>query len=864
MAEALIEQLPLIVYMDELSPNSSNSYTSPQTTAILGYTPEEWASDPDLFATILHPDDRARVLAEHAHAHATGETLRTDYRIVKRDGSEVWVHDEGVIVRDEHGAPVCLQGYMLDISERKLAEALAAGQARLLELVAKGTPLPEVLDAVTRFVEEQSSDVLASILLLDPDGLHLRHGAAPSLPDAYCAAIDGAAVGPSAGSCGTAAWRRARVDVSDIASDPLWSEYRDLALGHGLRACWSTPIFAADGALLGTFALYYREPRGCGERDLELVEIATLVAGIAIERARSEEEMRASEERYRDLFENACEPIATVTLDDVITDVNAAFERVLGYTRAELIGSNLHDYLTPAGRETSTRQRERKLAGDVAKTTFEQEFIAKGGRRVIFEVSSRIIEEGGRPIGVQGVCRDISARKLAEAEMRRLSDLNRHQALHDHLTGLPNRGCFRERIERAVAEGGGTGAELALLLIDLDRFKEINDALGHRYGDIILVELARRLESVVRRDDTVARLGNDEFGVLLPRLADPSTDLEQALARVLATLEQPFQVDALPLYVEVSIGVALSPAHGTDVELLLRRADIAMYAAKKAGLSHVLYAPHIDHHDSDSLMLLSELPRAVSQRELVLHYQPKVDIHTHELAGVEALVRWQHPTRGLIPPGEFIPLAEQTGIIQPLTRFVLDEALGQSKTWEGEGRHVNVAVNLSTRNLHEPTLPDEVAELLRKWDLPGERLTLEITESAIMSDPAQTAIVVEQLSALGIRISIDDFGVGYTSLAYLARLALGQVKIDRSFVAGMAGESGDAAIVRAIITLAHDLGLEVVAEGVETRSQWSDLALLGCDIIQGHSISRPLAARDLGRWLRRSGGNGSAQPCPAR
>lgn len=844
----LVEQLPLVIYVDEPNSRSSNTYTSPQTTAILGYTPEDWRSSPDFFGTILHPADRERVLAEHAHALATGEPFQAEYRLIRRDGREVWVRDEGLLVRDRDGAPICLQGYMLDITERKRSEGLAESHARLLEFIATGPRLPEVLDHLTRFVEDWSGDVLCSVLLLDRDGVHLRHAAAPGLSDTYTRAIDGLAIGPGAGSCGTAAFQRQSVVVTDIAADPLWRDYRHLALEAGLRACWSTPIFATDGTLLGTFALYYREPRGPSDHDRRLVEVATHAASIAIERARSEEALRASEERYRDLFENANEPIATVTLDDQITEVNAAFERVLGYSRAELVGTNLRVYLTRAGRETSARERERKLSGEVKGTTFEQEFIARDGHSVILEVSSRFIEEDGRPVGIQGICRDITARKEAEAELRRLSELNRHQALHDSLTGLPNRVSFRNRIEETIAAYGASGEEFAVLLIDLDRFKEINDTLGHHYGDLVLTELARRFEPALRRGDTIARLGGDEFGMLLPGLAG---GVDQALERILAVLEEPLRVDNLPLHVEASIGVALYPDHGRDVDQLLQHADIAMYVAKETGAAHAQYAPELDRHDPASLALISELPRAIRERELVLHYQPKADATTGELASIEALIRWQHPARGLISPSEFIALTEQTALIHPLTLFVIDEALAQCTKWERQGLHLGVAVNLSPRNLHDVSIPGEVAKLLRKWNVPGDRLTLEITENAIVADPERARTILEQLSELGVTISIDDFGVGYTSLAQLARLALDQIKIDRSFVLNMGTDANDAAIVRSIITLGHDLGLEVVAEGVETKAAWDGLAGLGCDTMQGYYVSHPLPADDLGELLLR-------------
>ena len=437
---------------------------------------------------------------------------------------------------------------------------------------------------------------------------------------------------------------------------------------------------------------------------------------------------------------------------------------------------------------------------------------------MILEVSSRVIEEHGRPIGIQGICRDITARKHAELALHRLSELNRQQALHDSLTGLPNRANFSQQVEHAIGIAEHDGSQLAVLLMDLDRFKEVNDTLGHRYGDLLLVELATRLASVVRRSDTVARLGGDEFGILVRQLGDSPDDLDETLARTLAALDQPFQVDGLPLHVEGSIGVARYPAHGRDIDLLLQRADVAMYQAKQTGRSCAEYAAELDSHDTASLTLLSELPRALRDHELVLHYQPKVDVRTGELAGIEALTRWQHPTRGLIPPGEFVPAAEKTGLIQPLTRYVLDEALGQLSRLDGEGHRLTLAVNLSMRNLQDPTLPEQVAELLRARNISGDRLTLEITESAIVSDPARTKVVIARLRELAVGVAIDDFGTGYTSLSYLARLAITQLKIDRSFIFNMHGDADDAAIVRSITTLGHDLGLEVVAEGVETRS----------------------------------------------
>jgi len=536
----LVERLPLIIYIDEPNASSSNIYTSPQTAAILGYTPEEWASDPHFFPAILHPDDRERVLAEHARTHATGEPLRTEYRLIRRDGQEVCVRDEAVLIHDEDGNAVRLQGYMLDISEakqretallesaaivgssfdavvgrtpeglvtswnaaaerifgygademigrsitilapperadelgvindalrrgdatepfetvrvrkdgtrlevestvspivdasgriigvsaisrdisaRKRSEALAEGQAQLLRLIAAGAPLTEVLDRLARFVEEQSGEALTSILLLDRDGLHLRHGASPSLPAAYNDAIDGIAIGPDVGSCGTAAYKRESVMVSDIATDPLWSDYRELALSNGLRACWSTPIFATDGTLLATFAMYYHEPCDALEHDLQIVEMATQIAGIAIERGRSEEALRTSESRYRDLFENASDMIATVDLDWNITGANSALAAALGYTPEELLHMNLAQLLPPESHQLAHSELTRKLSQEVEVTTYEHDFVARDGQRVAVEVKTNVIWQDGKPTGVEAIARDMSKRKHLEEQLR--------------------------------------------------------------------------------------------------------------------------------------------------------------------------------------------------------------------------------------------------------------------------------------------------------------------------------------------------------------------------------------------------------------------------------------------------------------
>jgi diguanylate cyclase (GGDEF)-like protein len=385
--------------------------------------------------------------------------------------------------------------------------------------------------------------------------------------------------------------------------------------------------------------------------------------------------------------------------------------------------------------------------------------------------------------------------------------------------------------------------------MDLDRFKEVNDTLGHHSGDLLLQELAVRLQRALRTSDSVARLGGDEFGVLLPDLVDRQA-IEEVVDRIRAAVERPFYVQDLPLAIETSIGVSIFPEHGQDVDSLMQKADVAMYVAKGGNATHEIYDPREDEYDPTRLTLVGELRRAIDANELTVYYQPKADLRTGEIKGAEALVRWEHPDRGLLGPDEFIPLAQHTGLIRPLTLSVIDTAMKQIRAWQNQGIHLSVAINLATRNLLDAGLPEDVQELLDKWQLEAASVEFEITESTIMADPFRALAVLKRLHAMGTKLSIDDFGTGYSSLAYLKRLPVDAVKIDKSFVMNMVADENDAAIVRSTIDLARNLGLGIVAEGVETEAIWQTLAELGCDVAQGHYLSHPLPAAELAAWLQ--------------
>ena len=429
-----------------------------------------------------------------------------------------------------------------------------------------------------------------------------------------------------------------------------------------------------------------------------------------------------------------------------------------------------------------------------------------------------------------------------------ISAQKEHQANHDSLTDLPNRASFEESLHRRLTQPRVSAHRAAVMLIDLDRFKEVNDTLGHHAGDQLLRLIGPRIVELMPRDGVVARFGGDEFAVLLSDVPNEAEALTMA-AQIGKALEEPFRIDEFNLEVQASIGVALFPDHGAATDTLIKRADIAMYVAKRLQSGVEAYDPDEDHHSTRRLALVSELRKAIIDGEIVLYYQPKLDLRTGRIDAVEALVRWIHPQLGIVPPAEFIPVAEHTGLIRPLTNHVLATAAQQAATWRASGKAVAVAINLSARNLHDSGIIHEVSENLRLYELPPDCLRLEITESSIMADPVRARRILEQLHDMGLGLSIDDFGTGYSSLAYLQNLPVSEIKIDRSFVTNLVDNPANQVIVRSTIDLARNLGLLSTAEGVETGSALQWLREAGCDQAQGYHIARPMTAEALTSWL---------------
>jgi diguanylate cyclase len=827
---------------------------NPAVERMLGYGPGELTNVS--FTEFTHPED---VDASKGLYRELLEDERASYqyekRYLRKNGEVIWCR---VSVWSDAGADDSAQvaiAMIEDVTQAKQAEIALQERACRLERVI----------ATQRDIAAASSGDLDQVMQVIVE----RARALTRAEGAMIHLIDGDDVVTRA-ACGIATRflhhrRPLKESVSRFAiaaRAPLLIEHAedDPRLNHKLRALVGdrshicVPLFAGDRPVGALSVMSTSEEERLGEEDRQTLELLAGVLSEGVSRAAEFEARRRQAEavaRFDAIYNGAVTGVIVMSADGHIVDANPTMVRMLGLERAEQVPSHLSKHLDPEARDSVIASVRELFAGDGTSLRMDTRLQRADGTPLWITSSLSIVRgSDGRPSFGVAMVQDDTERKTAEEALLRQSELNEHQALHDSLTDLPNRTLFRDRIEQAIAMAHREGGHLAVAMMDLDRFKDVNDSLGHHAGDALLVEIGRRLRGILRCSDTVARLGGDEFGVLISKPGS-ARDVSVVIEKVRAALEQPVIVDGLSLPAEASIGIAMFPKHGRDVDTLLRHADVAMYSAKEEKAGYLFYDNSRSESDPARLTLVSELRRAIEQHELVLYYQPKAALESGAVSSVEALLRWNHPTRGLVGPDEFIPLAQQTGLIKPLTLYVLEEALGQCQSWQREGMRLGVAVNLSVRNLLDAEFPEQVRRLLEQHGVDPSLLELEITESTVLSDPVRTKRVLDKLSAMGIRLSIDDFGTGYSSLAYLSNLPVNEIKIDRSFVMNMAQCDNDAVIVRSTIDLGRNLGLEVVAEGVETEEAWDALSQLGCNMAQGYYLSRPVPAAELTQWMRR-------------
>jgi diguanylate cyclase (GGDEF)-like protein/PAS domain S-box-containing protein len=563
---------------------------------------------------------------------------------------------------------------------------------------------------------------------------------------------------------------------------------------------------------------------------------------------RAEDALRESEERFRTVVESLGEGLIISDLEGRILYVNPRIPELSGYAPEELVGKTVYEVLLPAEeRETFLERVERRARG--ISERYEIFYLRKNGSRIWVEVYGvPFRDSGGEIIGTLGVVTDVTERKRAEKRLRQA-------ALYDALTGLPNRLLFRERLDHAILRAKRREEyRFAVLFLDLDRFKVINDSLGHHVGDELLAMVAQRLRSCLRPEDSVARFGGDEFAILLEGIEEVS-DATRVAERIQASLSAPVDLGGLEVFTSASIGIVLNSAAYERPEYLLRNADMAMYRAKAAGQARFEVFDRAMHARALSrLQMETDLRRALEREEFRVHYQPIISLETGRIMGLEALVRWSHPDQGWLPPDEFIPAAEETGLILPLGEWVLRESCRHLKRWQEQYPRdipLSVGVNLSVKQFSQRNLVAQISRILEEMGLEPAMLKLEITESAAMENAEAAAVLLGRLKSLGVQLYLDDFGTGYSSLSYLHQFPLDALKIDRSFVGRVDTDDRNRQLVRTILTLAHSLGVPVIAEGIETESQRLALRRMGCGFGQGHLFSRPLAPEAVEALLAR-------------
>jgi len=650
--------------------------------------------------------------------------------------------------------------------------------------------------------------------------------------------------------CAHAMLSRELFIIPDALADARFADNPLVTGDPFIRFYAGCPLYALDGSALGTFCILDRHPRAFSASEQQVLRdfgtwVEHEINAAEISRALLQ---RENEARLRAMMESTSDVMLLVGTDHRLLTANRCFSTFFAIPSDEVMGASCHTLATQVAPLFTDPQRVYHLlvgAGDDAGREFTETLVqCSPQRRTVELFSTPVHTTTGEHLGRLYTFRDVTERAAMVETLQ-------HQATHDTLTGLPNRTFLEEQLDAALRAAAHWKSSTVLLMLDLDRFKEVNETFGHHQGDLLVVHVSARLcqtLSDLSLPGTVARLGSDEFAVLLPMAGeDMACTIVQALR---LAFEEPFMIADMPVQITVSIGVVVAPTHGNDAQTLLRRADVAMYTAKRTQAGYAFYDAAADDTSPYRLALIGALRHAIASNALQLYYQPKAEVKTGAVRSVEALARWHHPTYGSIPPDQFIPLAEQTGLMIPLTLWVLETALQQCQTWRAAGQEIAIAVNLSMWNLRDSTLPDTIAALLHTYAIPASLLCVELTESAMMTDIHRTLEVLNRLVALGVRMAIDDFGTGYSSLAYLNRLPIHELKIDRSFVQHMTTTEADATIVRSTVALAHHLGLTVVAEGVEDEQTWNRLAEFDCDSIQGYYLSRPLPSAAFEPWLR--------------
>ena len=815
---------------------------NPAFCHLVGYTERE-LQNRSLF-DLSFKEDRV-ALEEKMNRLVGGDQpdLRIETRYMRKNGEPVWVDLTARCAHDADGTPLNFQTVAINIQDHKRNEVLQEARFAVTQALVTSPGWGYASSSVLEGLCTTLGWDLAEYWEVSPARDTMHFVTSWKRPESDTFAFESTALHVNyhrgKGLAGKVWETGAPFSMPDLAHDG--TERSAAALAAGLHGVVGFPV-RSGRRVIGMISLYDPEPR---ELDDGLVAVMNDVGsqiGEFVERKRAEVALQESEKRMRAVLDNVADGLATIDHKGVIESANPAVVRLFGYTEEELIGQQAGVLIATTSRSAFDNYLQRRLRVDLPVTGMHETMgKRKNGSLFPLEFVVNSMQLGSRHLFI-ATLRDISERKAH-------TDALEYQALHDALTGLPNRSLFGDRLRQALLAARRNQKMLGVLLLDLDRFKDINDALGHDRGDSLLQEVTGRLRGVLRATDTIARLGGDEFAMLALDAKQPE-DVVAAARKILAALEGPFTIADQMVETGASIGIAIYPMHGDDPSTLLRRADVAMYVAKRSGGGHAVYAPEQEAQTLRRSSLAGELRRSIPQNELVLHYQPQVTLSTGAIKSVEALVRWNHPRDGLMPPDRFIPMAEETGIIHPLTAWVMDTALAQLCKWLDMGLDLGVAVNVSPRSIEDHSLEEMVTRSLAKYKVEPRRLTLEISEGDAMAAAAAKAL--GRLHEIGVRLCLDDFGTGYSSLLYLMHLPVDEIKIDKSFILALASDSDSQAIVRSAVGLGHNLELSVVAEGLQDRAAEAILVDAGCDVVQGFLLGRPMPEDEITELLEAS------------
>lgn len=775
------------------------------------------------------------------------EARTTPIRYLQNDALLMTVREIGPATHQQTAA-----GQPADWRQTTRVHEALHHEKEILEMIALDKPLPDILqDVCDRMERLLPYEVICAISLFDAASQQMLLGAAPNLPEPLASALQQTPLADGYGNAAAAMLHRRLTIVQDISISPLWSQFRQLAADSGLRAAWSVPISTAFQHPLGTIDIYYRQPHTPSEEEQAVISDACDLIGLAIDKKNMEQSLEESEERYRSVVTNLTEGIMVVSQDGRMLTSNPSALTILKFSGLQAQGFHRR-YFKSIVDDSGQRFRH---GTDPISSVF------KTGQPVL-DLSLGVELRDGSLVWLRVNCLPICKKNSASVsnvlisftdttEFREAQRRLNQMASFDALTGLPNRHQLNQRLTRALNEARSQQQQLALLFLDLDRFKYVNDTAGHAAGDSLLRHVASRLQSCIGSTDLLARLGGDEFVIIVENLQEAGY-LTQLAEQVLEKMRDPYSIDGNQYHLGTSIGISIFPYDGNDAATLMRCADSAMYHAKDCGRNNYqFFTTELNIRAQQRYTLETNLRRAIGSQEFMLYYQPKICLQTSRIVGAEALIRWQMPGFGVVSPGEFIPIAEEIGLINPLGRWVLQEACRQTHYWRSNIMHdLVVSVNISPKQFQDPGLCDFLAKTLHETGLAPAGLQLEITEGLLMGDIDRLLPVFHAIKQLGVSISLDDFGTGFSSLSYLQRFPIDNLKIDRSFIQKVPQNQDSVVLTNAIIAMANALGMRVTAEGVENAEQMFFLTDSGCEEMQGFYFSQPLPVAQFEKLLK--------------